>query len=209
MKPRSDVPQPRRAQRGAVLLFAMIALVVLLDRHGGADALDEHLAVHRWQLRLQARPDEPGRACDGGRARPGADRRAGHDAARQADSTANNYSASVLPTNAQGVPTGAADRRRLRRRRRDRQRHRAGRHGRDRALRRRPAVRGRRPGHAGRLHAGRQRAAGGQQRQRAAARRGRLQRRRGAVAPQVVYRVSIRVDGPRRTQSFFQSTFTI
>jgi hypothetical protein len=31
----------------------------------------------------------------------------------------------------------------------------------------------------------------------------------GAVAPQVVYRISIRVDGPRRTQSFFQSTFTI
>jgi hypothetical protein len=31
----------------------------------------------------------------------------------------------------------------------------------------------------------------------------------GAVVPQVVYRVSIRVDGPRRTQSFFQSTFTI
>ena len=26
---------------------------------------------------------------------------------------------------------------------------------------------------------------------------------------QFVYRVSIRVDGPRRTQSFFQSTFTI
>jgi uncharacterized membrane protein YgcG len=31
----------------------------------------------------------------------------------------------------------------------------------------------------------------------------------GAVTPQAVYRVSIRVDGPRRTQSFFQSTFTI
>ncbi|HRH85811.1 MAG TPA: hypothetical protein PLO41_03090 [Rubrivivax sp.] len=31
----------------------------------------------------------------------------------------------------------------------------------------------------------------------------------GAVAPQVVYRVSIRVNGPRGTQSFFQSTFTI
>lgn len=30
----------------------------------------------------------------------------------------------------------------------------------------------------------------------------------GAVPLQVVYRVSIRVDGPRNTQSFFQSTFT-
>jgi type IV pilus assembly protein PilX len=31
----------------------------------------------------------------------------------------------------------------------------------------------------------------------------------GAVAPLVVYRLSIRVDGPRRTQAFFQSTLTL
>ncbi|MBL8327540.1 MAG: hypothetical protein JNJ71_01730 [Rubrivivax sp.] len=31
----------------------------------------------------------------------------------------------------------------------------------------------------------------------------------GAVQSQVVYRVSIRVDGPRRTQSFFQTTFRL
>lgn len=30
----------------------------------------------------------------------------------------------------------------------------------------------------------------------------------GAVLPQVVYRLSIRVDGPRETQAFFQTTFT-
>lgn len=31
----------------------------------------------------------------------------------------------------------------------------------------------------------------------------------GAVSPQVVYRISVRVDGPRRTQSFYQSTFKL
>jgi type IV pilus assembly protein PilX len=31
----------------------------------------------------------------------------------------------------------------------------------------------------------------------------------GAVAPQVVYRLSIRVEGPRRTQAFFQTTLTL
>jgi type IV pilus assembly protein PilX len=31
----------------------------------------------------------------------------------------------------------------------------------------------------------------------------------GAVPQQVVYRLSIRVDGPRQTQAFFQTTFTL
>ena len=30
----------------------------------------------------------------------------------------------------------------------------------------------------------------------------------GALPPQIVYRLSIRVDGPRQTQAFFQTTFT-
>jgi type IV pilus assembly protein PilX len=30
-----------------------------------------------------------------------------------------------------------------------------------------------------------------------------------AVPPQVVYRLSIRVEGPRRTQAFFQTTLTL
>jgi len=31
----------------------------------------------------------------------------------------------------------------------------------------------------------------------------------GAAPQQVVYRLSVRVDGPRQTQAFFQSTFTL
>jgi type IV pilus assembly protein PilX len=31
----------------------------------------------------------------------------------------------------------------------------------------------------------------------------------GGLAPQVVYRISVRVTGPRNTQSYYQSTFKL
>jgi type IV pilus assembly protein PilX len=133
----------------------------------------------------------------------------GNDGARQADATASNYSASVLPTNAQGVPLALLT---------DTEFATVGVASNDIALADMgvtvryvidrlcasdgPATQD------GCTLAGNLLPAGSSASELLRAEDG-SSGGAGAVAPQVVYRVSIRVDGPRRTQSFFQSTFTI
>ncbi len=202
----------RRAQRGAVLLFAMIALVILLI---GTVALMRSMnnslfkagnfgfkrdLTNQSERAINAVLDavQTGALAD--------------EATRRNNSAANNYSAVVLPVNAQGVPNALLT---------DAAFGGVGVAGNDIALADmgvtvryvvdRLCVT---PGPAnldGCTLAGDQLPAGGSESE--------LLRAEdpGAGAPpipspvglQVVYRVSIRVTGPRRTESFFQTTFTI
>jgi type IV pilus assembly protein PilX len=118
MKPTRRLPSARRAQRGAVLLFAMIALVVLLI---GTVALMRSMNTSLFTAgnfgfkRDLTNQGERAMATVLDLVQTGA---LGNDGARQAHATANNYSAAGQRP---GRAAGAAVRRRLRRRRRDRQ----------------------------------------------------------------------------------------
>ena len=199
----------RRAQRGAVLLFAMIALVVLLI---GTLALMRSMNTSLFTAgnygfkRDLTNQGERAMTTVLDMVQTGA---LGNDGARQADAAASNYSASVLPTNAQGVPLALLT---------DAEFAAVGVASNDIALADMgvtvryvidrlcandgPATQD------GCTLAGNLLPAGSSASELLRAEDG-SSGGAGAVAPQVVYRVSIRVDGPRRTQSFFQSTFTI
>ncbi len=209
MKPIRHSPSTRRAQRGAVLLFAMIALVVLLI---GTVALMRSMNTSLFTAgnfgfkRDLTNQGERAMTAVLELVQSGA---LGNDGARQANAAANNYSASVLAANAQGVPLalltdGAfaavgvssndialADMGVTVRYVIDRLCVAAGPATQDGCTLAGNVI----PpsSSASELLRAEDGSSGGQ----------------GAVVPQVVYRVSIRVDGPRRTQSFFQSTFTI
>ena len=94
----------RRAQRGAVLLFAMIALVVLLI---GAAALMRSMNTSLFTAgnfgfkRDLTNQGERAIAAVLDQVSAGA---LGTEGSRQANATANNYSASILATNDQGIP---------------------------------------------------------------------------------------------------------
>jgi uncharacterized membrane protein YgcG len=202
-------PSARRAQRGAVLLFAMIALVVLLI---GAAALMRSMNTSLFTAgnfgfkRDLTNQGERAIAAVLDQVSAGA---LGSDGARQANATASNYSASILATNDQGVPLALLT---------DAAFAAVGVSGNDIALADMgvtvryvidrlctaagPATQD------GCTLAGNLIPAGSSSSELLRAEDG-SSGGSGAVAPQVVYRISIRVDGPRRTQSFFQSTFTI
>jgi len=199
----------RRAQRGAVLLFAMIALVVLLI---GTLALMRSMNTSLFTAgnfgfkRDLTNQGERAMATVLDMVQTGA---LGNDGARQVAATGSNYSASVLATNAQGVPLALLT---------DAAFTAVGVTGNDITLADMgvtvryvidrlcaadgPATQD------GCTLAGDLLPAGSSSSELLRAEDG-SSGGAGAVAPQVVYRVSIRVDGPRRTQSFFQSTFTI
>lgn len=199
----------RRAQRGAVLLFAMIALVVLLI---GTLALMRSMNTSLFTAgnfgfkRDLTNQGERAMATVLDMVQTGA---LGNDAARQANASASNYSASVLATNAQGVPLALLT---------DAAFAAVGATGNDIALADmgvtvryvidRLCVAAGPATQDGCTLAGNLLPAGSSSSELLRAEDG-SSGGVGAVAPQVVYRVSIRVDGPRRTQSFFQSTFTI
>lgn len=202
-------PNPRRAQRGAVLLFAMIALVVLLI---GAAALMRSMNTSLFTAgnfgfkRDLTNQGERAIAAVLDQVSAGA---LGTEGARQVHATANNYRASILPTNDQGIPLALLS---------DGDFAAVGVNGNDIALAdmgvtvryvidRLCAATG--PAtQDGCTLAGNLIPAGSSSSELLRAEDG-SSGGSGAVAPQVVYRISIRVDGPRRTQSFFQSTFTI
>lgn len=199
----------RRAQRGAVLLFAMIALVVLLI---GTLALMRSMNTSLFTAgnfgfkRDLTNQGERAMATVLDMVQTGA---LGNDGARQANASASNYSASVLATNAQGVPLALLT---------DAAFAAVGVAGNDIALADmgvtvryvidRLCVAAGPATQDGCTLAGNLLPAGSSSSELLRAEDG-SSGGVGAVAPQVVYRVSIRVDGPRRTQSFFQSTFTI
>jgi type IV pilus assembly protein PilX len=199
----------RRAARGAVLLFAMIALVVLLV---GTAALMRSMNTSLFTAgnfgfkRDLTNQGERAVAAVLDVVQAGA---LGTVAARQANATATNYSAAILATNDQGVPLALLT---------DAAFALVGVSGNDIALTDmgvtvryvidRLCVAAGPATQDGCTLAGNLLPAGSSSSELLRAEDG-SSGGSGAVAPQVVYRVSIRVDGPRRTQSFFQSTFTI
>jgi len=199
----------RRPARGAVLLFAMIALVILLI---GTAALLRSMNTSLFTAgnfgfkRDLTNQGERAIAAVLDVVQAGA---LGNDAARQASASASNYSAAILATNDQGIPLALLT---------DAAFAAAGVTGNDIALSD--------MGVSVRYVIDRLCAGVGPATQDSCTLAGNLlpagssssellraedgsSGGSGAVAPQVVYRISIRVDGPRRTQSFFQSTFTI
>lgn len=201
--------RPRRASRGAVLLFAMIALVILLI---GTVALMRSMNTSMFTAgnfafkRDLTNQGERAMTTVLALVQSGA---LGTDATRQANATASNYSAAILPTNDQGIPLALLD---------DTAFGATGVSSNDITLAD--------MGITVRYVVDRLCAAAGPATQDSCTLAGNLLPAGssssellraedgssggvGAAAPQVVYRVSIRVDGPRRTQSFFQSTFTI
>lgn len=199
----------RSAQRGAVLLFALIALVILLI---GAAALMRSMNTSMFTAgnfafkRDLTNQGERAMAAVLDLVQSGALASA---ATREGNSSANNYSASILPANDQGIPQALltdtafgtvgvssndivlADMGVTIRYVVDRLCQAAGPASQDACtLAGNPLPAGSSASELLRAEDG---SSGGV----------------GAVAPQVVYRVSIRVDGPRRTQSFYQSTFSI
>ena len=193
------------AQRGVVLLFAMIALVILLI---GTVALMRSMNTSLFTAgnfgfkRDLTNQGERAMTTVLDLVQTGA---LASEAARQANSTASNYSATMLSTNAEGIPLALLS---------DTAYATVGVAGNDIA----PAGMGvtvryvvdrlcTTAGPAsedsctvvGTLPAGGSNSEVGS---------GSGGGPRGAPTG-VVYRVSIRVDGPRRTQSFFQSTFSI
>lgn len=201
--------KPRRALRGAVLLFAMIALVILLI---GAVALMRSMNTSMFTAgnfafkRDLTNQGERAMATVLGLVQGGA---LGTDVTRQANVTASNYSAAILATNDQGIPLALLT---------DAAFASAGVSSNDITLAD--------MGITVRYVVDRLCASAGPASQDSCTLAGNLLPAGssssellraedgssggvGAAAPQVVYRVSIRVDGPRRTQSFFQSTFTI
>lgn len=209
MNPARSPVSARRAQRGAVLLFAMIALVVLLI---GTVALMRSMNTSMFTAgnfgfkRDLTNQGERAMATVLDLVQTGA---LGNDGARQANATASNYSASVLAANAQGVPLALLT---------DAAFAAVGVSGNDIALADmgvtvryvvdRLCVAAGPATQDGCTLAGNVMPAGSSSSELLRAEDG-SSGGVGAVVPQVVYRVSIRVDGPRRTQSFFQSTFTI
>jgi Tfp pilus assembly protein PilX len=209
MKSIRHASSTRRAQRGAVLLFAMIALVVLLI---GTVALMRSMNTSLFTAgnfgfkRDLTNQGERAMATVLDLVQTGA---LGNDGARQASAAASNYSASVLPANAQGVPLALLT---------DAAFAAVGVAGNDIALADmgvtvryvidRLCVAAGPATQDGCTLAGNTIPAGSSGSELLRAEDG-SSGGVGAVVPQVVYRVSIRVDGPRRTQSFFQSTFTI
>jgi type IV pilus assembly protein PilX len=188
----------RRAQRGAVLLFAMIALVVLLI---GTVALMRSMNTSLFTAgnfgfkRDLTNQGERAMSTVLDLVQTGA---LGSEAAREANATARNYSASILPTNGDGVPLALLS---------DAAFAAVGVAGND--------ISAADMGVTVRFVIDRLCAAAGPASPGncAVARpppQGCSNSDCGLEPPtQFVYRVSIRVDGPRRTQSFFQSTFTI
>ncbi len=208
-------PTPRRTQRGAVLLFALIALVVLLI---GTVALMRSMNTSLFTAgnfgfkRDLTNQGERAVTAVLDLVQTGA---LGTEGARQANSVPNNYSATVLATNPQGVPLALLN---------DTTFATVGVAGNDITLAdmgvtvryvvdRLCATAG--PASqdgctlAGNVLPAGTSASELQRAEHAAAAASAAAGTGGAVPPQVVYRVSIRVDGPRGTQSFFQSTFTI
>lgn len=191
---------PRRhAQRGAVLLFSMIALVVLLI---GTAALMRSMNTSLFTAgnfgfkRDLTNQGERAIATVLDLVQTGA---LDSEAAREANSTAHNYSASILPTNRDGIPLALLS---------DAAFAGVGVEGNDIA----PADMGvsvryvidrlcvaAGPASASSCSVTSPPPQGGSNNT----------RDDDALPMQFVYRVSIRVDGPRRTQSFFQSTFTM
>jgi len=201
MKPSRHSGSIHGTQRGVVLLFAMIALVILLI---GSVALMRSMNTSLFtsgnfgfkrDLTNQA---ERAMVAALDLIQTGA---LATESARQVSSTASNYSASMLPTNAEGVPLALLT---------DTAYAAVGVAGNDIS----PAGMGvtvryvvdRLCANAGPASEDsctvvRNSPAGGSASDCVPS--------CPPVDPVVVYRVSIRVDGPRRTQSFFQSTFSI
>ena len=200
MKPSQRLCPGRRGQRGVVLLFAMIALVILLI---GTAALMRSMNTSMFTAGnfgfKRDLTNQGERAMRNVLDLLQAGGALATEAAREADGTANNYSASILPTNDQGLPlvllsgdvafaaVGVAGN--------DIQPAGMGvtvRYVIDRLC----AANG--PASPDSCTVANPPPSGGSA---------------GEAEPpppmQFVYRVSIRVDGPRNTQSFFQSTFTI
>lgn len=208
-RPRQGLNRQRRAQRGVVLIFGLIALVILLI---GTAALVRSMNTSLFNAgnfafkRDLTNQGERAIATVMAAVQTGA---LATEAARESDDANRNYSASVLPTNAQGIPLALLSD--------------AGMAGiatsandiviADMAVTVRyvvdrlcvndgPATAGGCTqaddnvpvgGSTGELINAMDSSSGGI----------------GAVQSQVVYRVSIRVEGPRRTQSFFQTTFRL
>jgi uncharacterized membrane protein YgcG len=204
--------RPAGDQRGVVLIFALIALVILLI---GAAAMMRSMNTSLFNAgNFGFKRDLTNQGERATTIVLDAVRTAGvgalkTEAARQVSDTARNYSASILPTNAQGVPLALLS---------DAALAGIGVAGNDIALADMgvsvryvvdrlcvaagPAV------EDSCTLAGNLIPSGGSGSELLRAEDG-SSGGVGAVVPQAVYRVSIRVDGPRRTQSFFQSTFTI
>jgi type IV pilus assembly protein PilX len=199
MKP---IPMPlsgRRAQRGAVLLFALIALVVLLI---GTVALMRSMNTSLFTAgnfgfkRDLTNQGERAVAAVLDLVQTGA---LGSDAAREASAAARNYSASILPTNGEGIPLALLS---------DAAFAAVGAAGND--------ISAADMGVTVRYVIDRLCVATGPATPASCAvfsppPQGGSSGAKDHDEPptRFVYRVSIRVDGPRRTQSFFQSTFTI
>ena len=201
MMKKKPYQSPLRAQRGVVLLFAMIALVILLI---GTVALMRSMNTSLFTAgnfgfkRDLTNQGERAMTTVIDLIQTGA---LVSEAARQASSTASNYSATILASNAEGIPLALLS---------DTAFAAVGVAGNDIT----PAGMGvtvryvvdrlctaTGPASESSCTAVRSAPAGGSA--------GDCVPTCPAVDPVVVYRVSIRVDGPRRTQSFFQSTFSI
>lgn len=199
----------RRAQRGAVLLFAMIALVILLI---GTAALMRSMNASLFNVgnfafkRDLTNQGERAIATVLDLVQTGA---LGGAVARQGNATASNYSAAILQTNDQGIPLALLT---------DTAFGAVGVSSNDIALNDmgvtvryvidRLCVAAGPATQDGCTLAGNTLPAGTSSSELLRAEDS-SSGGAGAVPLQVVYRISIRVDGPRRTQSFFQSTFTI
>lgn len=199
----------RRAQRGAVLLFAMIALVVLLI---GTAALMRSMNASLFNVgnfafkRDLTNQGERAIATVLDMVQTGA---LGGAVARQGNAKASNYSATILPTNDQGIPLALLT---------DAVFANVGVSSNDiaqndmgvtvRYVIDRLCVGAGPATQDGCTLAGNTLPAGTSSSELLRAEDS-SSGGSGAVPLQVVYRISIRVDGPRRTQSFFQSTFTI
>lgn len=198
MKPAHRFLATRRAQRGVVLLFAMIALVVLLI---GSIALMRSMNTSLFTTgnfgfkRDLTNQGERAMALVLATVQGGA---LATEAAREATSAANNYSASILPTNGEGLPLALLS---------DAAFAAVGVNGND--------IAAADMGVTVRYVIDRLCATAGPASADSCSIASAPPQGESAGSPtpeppmQFVYRVSIRVDGPRRTQSFFQSTFTI
>jgi len=212
----------RRKQRGAVLLFAMIALVILLI---GTVAMMRSMnnslfTAGNFGFKRDL-TNQSERAINAALTAVQAGGALVTEAARQANSTASNFSATVLPVNAEGIPNALLT---------DAAFLLVGAPGNDIKLDDMGVtvryVVDRLCANAGPANpdgctlAGDQLPAGSSESEllRAEDSRGPACPPSPAVCPppiaspvalQVVYRVSVRVTGPRRTESFFQTTFTI
>jgi type IV pilus assembly protein PilX len=199
MKTPRTLRSRHRAQRGAVLLFAMIALVVLLI---GTVALMRSMNTSLFTAgnfgfkRDLTNQGERAIATVLDLVQTGA---LGSEVARESSATARNYSASILPTNGDGIPLALLS---------DAAFAAVGVAGNDIS----PAD----MGVTVRYVVDRLCVAAGPASPNSCSvtspppQGGSNDTKDDDDLPvQFVYRVSIRVDGPRRTQSFFQSTFTI